>query len=161
MFRYSIYSVRTAKGRERDAAFLLQQKALYHKLDVKSILSVDVLKGYIFVEGQKYDIDQGVSMISQFRGKRLEQELTIEELESHLVPKPTIEGLHINDVVEIIQGPFKGSRAKVKLISTNKEEITVELAESKSLTIPIIIHADMVRRIELASERSESDLDFD
>ena len=53
----------------------------------------------------------------------------------------------VGDIVEIISGPFKGSRAKIVTITMTREEITVELLDSR-ITIPIVIHADYVRKLE-------------
>jgi transcriptional antiterminator NusG len=51
------------------------------------------------------------------------------------------------DIVEIINGPFKGEKARVKQIDASKEEITVELFEAM-VSIPVTIKGDVVRVIE-------------
>jgi len=66
------------------------------------------------------------------------------------VLKPTIEGLHVNDIIEIISGPFKGSRAKINRIDVGREEVTVELLDSQ-IPIPIKLHSDFCKVIESAA----------
>ncbi|MCK4849243.1 MAG: KOW motif-containing protein, partial [Candidatus Heimdallarchaeota archaeon] len=78
-------------------------------------------------------------------------------LENQLVPTPVIEGLMPGDLVEITEGPFKGSQARISSIYQAREEITVDLLTS-SVTIPIVLHADSVRLIQ-ASEDDDSDED--
>ncbi|MHA1237260.1 MAG: KOW motif-containing protein, partial [Candidatus Hodarchaeales archaeon] len=76
---------------------------------------------------------------------------------NQLVPTPVIEGLKSGDIVEITEGPFKGSQARISSIYQAREEITVDLLTS-SVTIPIVLHADSVRLVQ-ASEEEENDED--
>jgi transcriptional antiterminator NusG len=50
-------------------------------------------------------------------------------------------------VVELIAGPFKGEKARVKQIDEAKEEITVELFEAM-VPIPVTVRGDHVRVLE-------------
>lgn len=69
---------------------------------------------------------------------------SIEEVEHFLTPKPTVTGITEGAVVELISGPFKGEKARVKRVDTAKEEITVELFEAM-VPIPITVRGDHVR----------------
>ena len=64
------------------------------------------------------------------------------------------EGISIEDVVEIISGPFKGERAKVARVDGAKEELILELLDSPH-TIPIRVHADFAKIVEKAHREEE------
>jgi transcriptional antiterminator NusG len=49
--------------------------------------------------------------------------------------------------VELIDGPFKGERAKIMQIDTSKEEVTVQLVESM-VPIPVTVRAEALRMLE-------------
>ena len=65
----------------------------------------------------------------------------------------------IYDIVEVISGPFKGSRARVIDINISKEEVTVELL-AMDLQIPVKISGDAVRVIEKSTEKTEEDDEY-
>lgn len=138
--------MRVRNGKEKDAALAFKEKAEFKERAIYSVLVIENVMGYIFVEGNKYDIEQACADVSQFRAKILGK-TSLDELNKHLEPKPTIQGIKVSDIVEIISGPFKGSRAKIVQIKASSEEITVELLDSR-ITIPIVIHADYVRKLE-------------
>jgi transcriptional antiterminator NusG len=58
-----------------------------------------------------------------------------------------VSGISDGDVVELIAGPFKGEKARVKQIDEAKEEITVELFEAM-VPIPVTVRGDHVRVLE-------------
>jgi transcriptional antiterminator NusG len=138
--------VRVKNGKEKDAALAFKEKAEFKDRNIFSVLVIENVMGYIFVEGNKHDIESTCSDVSQYRAKILGK-TSLEDLNKHLEPKPTIQGVNVGDIVEIISGPFKGSRAKIVSMIMTREEITVELLDSR-ITIPIVIHADYVRKLE-------------
>ncbi|MHA1220889.1 MAG: transcription elongation factor Spt5 [Candidatus Heimdallarchaeota archaeon] len=126
----TIWTLRATIGQEKAIAKHISKKIENKKIGVFSLLVPESLRGYIFIESDAIEnIDQAISGIPHVRSKVV-GEVEIAELEGFLVPKPTIEGLHINDIIEIISGPFKGSRAKINRIDISREEITVELLDS-------------------------------
>ncbi len=154
----TIWTLRATIGQEKAIAKHIHSKIVNNKIDVWSLLIPEALRGYIFIESDSIQsIDSAVQGIPHVRNKVV-GEVEIIELESFLVPKPTIEGLHINDLIEIISGPFKGSRAKINRIDVGREEVTVELLDSQ-IPIPIKLHSDFCKVIESASDDiSEGDL---
>ena len=50
-------------------------------------------------------------------------------------------------LVEHVNGPFKGERARVQRIDQAKEEITVELVDAM-VPIPVTVKGDSVKLIE-------------
>ncbi len=61
-----------------------------------------------------------------------------------------------NDIVEIISGPFKREKAKVKKIDELKDEVIVELLEA-TVPIPITVKMDSVKVIRREGEKSEEE----
>ena len=59
----------------------------------------------------------------------------------------TVVGIVEGDLVELVNGPFKGEKARVQQIDQAKEEITVELIEAM-VPIPVTVKGDSVRVIE-------------
>lgn len=116
---------------------------------VKAILVPETLRGYVFLETLEFrDVELAISGVPHVRG-RVSGKVSFEEIDRFLVPKPAAEGISIDDVVEIISGPFKGERAKVVRVDTAKEELILELLDSPH-TIPIKVHADFAKIVEKA-----------
>ena len=154
----TIWTLKATIGQEKAIARHIHSKIINNEIDVFSLLIPEALRGYIFIESDSIQsIDSAIQGIPHVRSKVL-GEVEINELETFLVPKPTIEGLHINDIIEIISGPFKGSRAKINRIDVGREEVTVELLDSQ-IPIPIKLHSDFCKVIESASgDEPEVDL---
>jgi transcriptional antiterminator NusG len=77
--------------------------------------------------------------------------VSFSEVEKYNVVKPVIEELDVDDVVEIISGPFKSMRAKITRIDKTKSEVILELLEA-TFTLPITVHADYVKVVEKAKK---------
>ena len=101
------------------------------------------------------NVETAVKEIMQFAGKVIGK-VTIDQLDQHLMPRPTIESIQVSDIVEITSGPFKGSRARITSMSVTREEITLELLDSR-ISIPLVMHADNVRKLESASTTESLD----
>jgi transcriptional antiterminator NusG len=65
-------------------------------------------------------------------------------VEHFLTPKTAVVGITQGSIVELISGPFKGEKARVKRVDVTHEEITVELFEAM-VPIPITVRGDNVR----------------
>jgi len=136
--------VKTTANQERSVANLIAQIARKEKYDIRALLVPDVLKGYVLVEAPAPEIvDQAIQGIPHARSM-IKGASSIEEVEHFLTPKPTVTGITEGAVVELISGPFKGEKARVKRVDTAKEEITVELFEAM-VPIPITVRGDHVR----------------
>ncbi|MFX0183993.1 MAG: transcription elongation factor Spt5 [Candidatus Hodarchaeota archaeon] len=152
--KLGIYCYKVKKGQEFNAAEVIANRADLLNFDIRTILVTEI-SGYLFIEGDIIDINQAVES-AHYVGKQLGR-VPISELEGHLIPTPVIEGLKKNDIVEIIDGPFKGSQAKISSIYHAREEITVDLMTS-SVTIPIVLHADSVKLIRSSEDESEEEV---
>ena len=154
--RHGIYCYKVKKGQEFNAAESIAQYADVHHFKINSVLVTEI-EGYLFIEGNIQDILKAVDN-AHYVSKQLGR-VPISELENQLVPTPVIEGLKSGDIVEITEGPFKGSQARISSIYQAREEITVDLLTS-SVTIPIVLHADSVKLIQPSEEEEEDEVEL-
>jgi transcriptional antiterminator NusG len=145
----SIFAVRTTSGQERNVAKLIAMRITSNKLPVKAVLVAEMLKGYIFVEAEgPHFVEEAITGIKHVRS-RVPGIVNFSEVENYIVAKPIIKELDIEDIVEIISGPFKGMKAKITRIDEAKNEVILELLEA-TFTLPITVHADYVKIVEKA-----------
>jgi transcriptional antiterminator NusG len=149
-FPKTIFAIKTALGHEKTVAENLGQKAKRKGVEIYSIIAPTKLRGYVLIEGVKNtkaieDLIKGMQYVRGMVGGELE--ISLNEIEHYLSPKPIVADITEGDIVEIINGPFKGEKARVRQIDTSKEEITVELFEAM-VSIPVTIKGDSVRVIE-------------
>jgi transcriptional antiterminator NusG len=152
-----IYALRTTIGQEHSLSEHLARRAENRShLNIYSVLVPGGLKGYIFVEAGSIDdvelLVEGMRHVRKRPRASRAEEIPISELDHFLIPRPVIKGVDINDIVEVINGPFKGSRARVLDINVGKEEVTVELL-AMDLQIPVTISGESIRVIEKATEK--------
>ncbi len=122
-----------------------------NKLPIKAILVPETLKGYVFIEADgPHFVDEAIAGIKHVRS-RVPGIVSFSEVERYIVVRPVIEELDVEDVVEVVGGPFKGMRAKITRVDKTKEEVTLELLEA-TFTLPITVHADYVRLVEKAKK---------
>jgi len=142
-----IYAVRVTAGQEYNVALIMETRARANKLPVRSILVVDGIKGFVFIEApSSIYIDNLIAGIRFVKG-RVGGILKIEELENFIAPKPIIEEVSVNDIVEIIGGPFRGLRGKVVSVDRSRGEVTIELFEA-AYPLPTTVSVDYVRIVE-------------
>ncbi len=149
-FPHTIFALKTALGHEKTVAENLGHKAKRKGIHIFAILSPMNLRGYVLLEGEKNikaveELIKGVQYVRGIVGG--ERDIDLKEIEHYLAPKPIVADITEGDIVEIINGPFKGEKARVKQIDTGKEEITVELFEAM-VSIPVTIKGDSVRVLE-------------
>lgn len=147
----SFYVIRTVVGQEYNVALLVEVRARSKGYPLKSIIVIDDLRGFVILETDKpYLIDKLISGIKYVKG-RVGGRLTFEELERFISPRPVIEEIEVNDVVEIVGGPFRGMKGKVTHVDKHRGEVTVELFET-SFPLPITISADYVKKAPKETE---------
>ncbi|ATZ61326.2 MAG: transcription elongation factor Spt5 [Methanosarcinales archaeon Met12] len=148
----TIYVVKTTANQERPVANLLAQATVKGGYDIRAILVPHELKGYVLIESPAKEIvDEAIHGIPHTRGL-VKGQSSLAEIEHFLTPKPSVTGISDGCIVELIAGPFKGEKARVKRVDEGHEEITVELFEAM-VPIPITIRGDHVR--VLGKEESE------
>ena len=144
---HAIMAVKTGLGHEQEVADAFYGKARGIAGKVFSIFAPQQLRGYLFVEGMSREaISQLVKGIPKARGI-VKGETSLTEIEKFLVPVTMVTGVHEGDMVEIVTGPFKGEKARVRKIDEQKDEITVELIEAV-VSIPVTVKSESIRLME-------------
>lgn len=145
--RQSIMVLKTQMDQEKSVADSLMSKAQLGEKDIYAVFSPPGLRGYVFVEGMNTDrLREKTRDIKKARSF-VDGETNIDEISHYLVPVSAVIGIVEGDLVELINGPFKGEIARVQQIDQSKEEITVELIEAM-VPIPVTVKGDSVRVIE-------------
>ncbi len=145
--RQAVLAIKTSRGYEREVADTLLARAEEKPDVIFALLVPSALRGYVFAEGMSFEgVREMLKGIRKARGL-VDGETTLKEVEPLLVPKITVEGFVEGAIVELISGPFKGEKARVKKIDQAKEEITVELIEAV-VPIPVTVRGDHVRMLE-------------
>ncbi|MCW3128924.1 transcription elongation factor Spt5 [Methanophagales archaeon] len=147
MVTNTIYAVKTTVNQEQAVANLIET-ALKEREEtehgVKAILVPEELKGYVLIEASFSEaIERIIQNIPHARGL-IKGDIQLEEVEHFLVPKPSVTGIEEGSIIEIVAGPFKGERARVKKVDETHEELTIELFEAM-VPIPITVRGDSVR----------------
>jgi ribosomal protein L24p/L26e, archaeal len=145
--KQSIMVLKTQMDQEKSVADSLVSKANIGEKDIYAIFSPAGLRGYIFVEGMNTDRLREKTRDIRKARSFVDGETDIEEISHYLVPVSTVIGIVEGDLVELINGPFKGEIARVQQIDQGKEEITVELIEAM-VPIPVTVKGDSVRVVE-------------
>jgi transcriptional antiterminator NusG len=145
--RQSVVALKTSIGHERNVADGVASKAKGSKTEIYAILAPTTLRGYVLIEGMNTDeLRETVRGVRKAHGL-VEGETSFAEVDHFLTPKAIVSGIMEGDVVELVAGPFKGEKARVKQIDEAKEEITVELFEAM-VPIPVTVRGDHVRVLE-------------
>jgi transcriptional antiterminator NusG len=151
--RQAVLAIKTSRGYEREVADTLLTRAEEKPDVVFALLVPAALRGYVFAEGMSSEgVRELLKGIRKARGL-VDGETTLKEVEPLLVPRVTVEGFVEGAIVELIAGPFKGEKARVKKIDQGKEEITVELIEAV-VPIPVTVRGDHVRMLEKGGGKS-------
>lgn len=147
-----IHTIRVTSGQEKIIAEILTKKARSEKLDVFSIVHVENVKGYLFVEAP--DENTVVKLVQKVKHVKgfLKRPLAVADIQNLVkadTPPTTV--IANGDIIEMISGPFKGERAKVLKIDDAKDEITVELVEV-AVPIPVTVKTKMVKLFQKAGQ---------
>lgn len=143
----TFFAIRTTGGQENVVAKLIENRIVKENPGIYSILVLENLKGYIVVEAASANIVyQTISGIKHVRGQ-IQGKISLDDIKSFLVKKPSVEELSVNDTVEIIGGPFKGIKAKITRVDYDREEATVILLDAP-YQLPVTIDANYLRLLE-------------
>ena len=147
--RQSILAVKTVIGRELEVAMAMAKRALYTDKgkNVSAIVVPLGLTGYVFVETANPDDVYVLMRGIKWAKNVVPGETSIDELKPLLVAKPVGEVVKVGQIVEIVEGPFKGERAKVVHVDEAKKELTVELIGA-FVAIPIKVKFRSIRPLE-------------
>jgi transcriptional antiterminator NusG len=152
-----IFAVKTTVNQELAVADMVES-AIKEKTKsehgLKAILVPDELRGYVLIEAAFPEVvEQIVQSIPHARGL-VKGDMGLEEIEHFLTPKPSVTGILEGSIIEIVSGPFKGERARVKKVDEAHEEITIELFEAM-VPIPVTVRGDSVRILSKEEHEEE------
>lgn len=149
-----IYVYRVTAGQEKVVLDMLMKKIKKEALKVYSIAHFEDLKGYLIVEGEdEVSVRQAGLRIPHIKGV-LDKPMALKDIEGMIeAAKPAVLSVSKGDLVELISGPFKGEKARIIKIDTNKDEVTVELSEV-AVPIPVTIKANTIKVFQKASEQN-------
>jgi len=153
-----IYALKTTVNQEQAVANLIMvaiKDMDKREHSIKSILVPDELRGYVLIEADFPDvIEQIIQNIPHARGL-VKGEMKLEEVEHFLTPKPSVTGIMEGSIIEIVAGPFKGEKARVKKVDEAHEELTIELLEAM-VPIPVTVRGDSVRVLSKEEKEAET-----
>jgi transcriptional antiterminator NusG len=142
-----LFVMKTGIGRELDVVNAIYLRLRKIKAQVFAVFAPNEIRGYIFIEArEKNEIKKATSGVTHARSM-LKETVPYEQIASFLVPTSAVIRIREGDIVDIIAGPFKGERARIKSIDERKEEVTVELVEAM-IPIPVTLKGEQVRTIE-------------
>ncbi len=150
-----ITTIRVTSGQEKILAEILMKKSRAEKLDIYSVVYVENVKGYLFVEGaDENTIVKLIQKVKHVKGV-LRKPITIGEIENLIkAQKQPALIIEPGDTVEMVSGPFKGERAKVIKLDEAKDEITVELVEV-AVPIPVTVKSKMLKLYQKAGANED------
>ena len=143
----AIFAVRSTIGQEKNTADIIVTRTKNFNLPIKAVFAPPGIRGYVFIEAiGKTTVEKARAGIKHAKGV-VSGEVPISEVEHFLEPKPTVTGMRVGDIVELISGPFRGERARIVRVDDSKEEVTVELFEA-TVPIPVTVRGDFVKVIQ-------------
>ena len=155
-----LFALRTTANREEQVLDFMDSNIKKKGLQVYSIIYAHGMRGYVFIEAKnEEDAKQAFLGVPYAKGL-LPHPLKYEEIEPMLEQIKTPMNIQERDIIEIISGPFKKEKARVKRIDETKEEVVVELLEA-AIPIPITVKMDSVKviRRDTADESGASQHD--
>ncbi|MGQ9469745.1 MAG: transcription elongation factor Spt5 [Nitrososphaerales archaeon] len=139
-----LFAIKTTGGQEKIVAEFVANRVSNRKLPVYSMLVLDDMKGYVFLEADNAQVvSEAISGLKHVRGL-VPGMIQYQDIEKFLITKPIISELKVDDIVEIIAGPFKGMRAKVNRIELTRSEVTVVLLDAP-YQLPVTIDASYLK----------------
>lgn len=146
-----IFALKTDANREDQVADFLAGIVQKRKYPVYSVIKAHGMRGYIFIEAaDRKSAEEAASGINYARNI-LAKEVPYKDVEPMLEQAKQVINMQKDDIVEIISGPFKREKAKIKRIDMQKEELIVELLET-AVPIPITLKMDAVKVIRREEE---------
>ncbi len=141
-----IFALRTTANREDQVLDFISANINRHSLEVYSIVRPHGLRGYIFLEARSREDAERSFQGVPYAKELLRKPLEYSEIEPMLEKSIAQINVQVNDIVELIDGPFKREKAKVVRLDTAKEEVVVELLEA-AVSIPITTKLDSIKVI--------------
>ena len=151
-----MFVYRVTAGQEKVVLDMLSKKVRKESLKIYSIAYFEDLKGYLIVEGEdEVSVRQGGLRIPHIKGV-LDKPMALKDIEGMVdAAKPAVLSISKGDLVELVSGPFRGEKARVIKIDTNKDEVTVELTDV-AVPIPVTVKANTIKVFQKANKEGEN-----
>ncbi|MGC8569247.1 MAG: transcription elongation factor Spt5 [Nitrososphaeria archaeon] len=136
---HKYYAIKIVGGQESSIAQLLMNRAKMSGLPIYSIIQSPAMKGYLIIEADNQAVVS--KLINEVKNVKsiVPGVLTLNDIMPLIKVKSEELTLQPEQVVEVINGPFKGMKAKVIRYNKEKKEATIMLLES---AVPIQINVD-------------------
>lgn len=152
----TIFALRTTANREDQVMDFVGSNVTKKGINVFSVVRPHGMRGYIFLEAESMaEAEQAAFNVPYARGI-LKNPVSYKEIEHMLEQVKREINIQVNDIAEIISGPFKMEKAKIKRIDKQKEEVIVELLEA-AVPIPITLNIDAIKVIRREDEEEENE----
>lgn len=150
-----IFAVKTTGGQEKTVAKFVgdrleQRKREGKDVQVYSILVLEAQKSYVFFEAPNAQaVSDSISGFKHVKGM-VPGYIQFSDIEKFLVTKSLISDLQVNDIVEIVAGPFKGMRARINRVEQQRSEVTVMLLDAP-YQLPVTVDVGFLRIVSRAA----------
>ena len=154
-----IFAVKTTGGQEKTVAKFVGDRIEKRKQEGKesqvySILVLEAQKSYVFFEAPNAQaVSDSISGFKHVKGM-VPGYIQFSDIEKFLVTKSIISDVNVNDIVEIVAGPFKGMRAKINRVEPQKSEVTVMLLDAP-YQLPVTVDVGFIRIVSRAASATE------
>ena len=154
-----IFAVKTTGGQEKTVAKFVGDRIEKRKQEGKesqvySILVLEAQKSYVFFEAPNAQaVSDSISGFKHVKGM-VPGYIQFSDIEKFLVSKSIISDVNVNDIIEIVAGPFKGMRAKINRVEPQKSEVTVMLLDAP-YQLPVTVDVGFIRIVSRAASASE------
>jgi len=148
--RPKFYAVKTSSGQEKAVANYVMSRRDISQKPIYSILVLDALKGYILFEADNAQVVNETTAGFKHVKSQVPGMIKLSDIEPLLATKPVITELSIDDIVEVLAGPFKGMTAKVNRLEPARSEVTVVLLDAP-YHLQVTVDAKFLRIKEKAS----------
>ncbi|KXA98633.1 hypothetical protein AKJ39_01410 [candidate division MSBL1 archaeon SCGC-AAA259J03] len=135
-----LFAVKTAIGRERETAELVNNQNDYRSLSLKSVVVSPETEGYIYVEANDVAEVLRATENVRFARKVLETPASEEDVDRIMSPRPPVARMSHDTPVLITGGNFKGEEGKIENIMRAEGKITVKL---DATVVPVSVTVDM------------------
>ena len=138
------YVVKVVGGQEKSVAMLLMKKVELQKLPIYSIIVNDKMKGYLIIEAENpAAVGRLISDVKNVRSQ-LPGVLSNADIQSMIKVNKVEISFNPNDIVEVINGPFKGMKARVLRFDKDKREASITLLDTP-VQIQVTIDASYLK----------------
>lgn len=146
----AFYGVKTTASQEETVVDLITEKGGDH---IHAAMSPKDIRAYIIVEADTPSaIDQVIDDIPH-ANSMLTGTISEHEVMDFLEPPSDVENIAEGDLVDVIDGPYSGEKAKIKQLNEAQGRVTIELIDA-TVPIPVEMKGSQVRRLD--SEERET-----